>query len=102
MLFDGAGDIFRRQAQLVEEQAGNAVCIENETEQDMFGPDVIMVEIFCAASCAYCRTALASLVRRLFIMGNSLPPVSCEYGLDGLGPLVLELFIIQFRPGLEL
>ena len=38
----------------------------------------------------------------LFIMGNSLPPVSCEYGLDGLGPLVLELFIIQFRPGLEL
>ena len=47
VLFDGAGDIFRRQAQLVEEQAGNAVCIENETEQDMFGPDVIMVEFLC-------------------------------------------------------
>ena len=47
VLFDGTGNIFRRQAQLVEEQAGNAVCIENETEQDMFGPDVIMVEFLC-------------------------------------------------------
>ena len=101
MLFDGTGNVFRRQAQLVEEQAGDAVCIENETEQDMFGPYVIMVEFLCHFL-RILQDGFSVIGETIVHHGKSLPPVSNEYLLHGFSPLVFQLFPVPFGPGLEL